>query len=390
MKILVCGAGIAGLTLGLSLQRLGYEPHIIEQAPGLRAGGYMIDFFGSGFDAAEKLALLPELERIHYPIARLSFLNSAGNKKFSVPYTILRKRLFQNRHFNFLRGDLERVLHAQIEGRVDLRFATTIHAIQDLSKEVRVTLSDGSKETYDLLVGADGVHSHVRRLVFGDEFLFNRFLGFHTAAFTLDRAPRGVRSTESFDTLTLPDRQVAVYPIRGGQLSTFFVHRAERPAGNLSREAALLELRDRYGDMGWIVPDLLREASSAPDLYFDDVAQIEVAHWSSGRVVLLGDACQCVSLLAGQGASMAMAGAYVLAEALHAESSIQQALQRYEQRLKPSIRNKQAAGRKMAAWFVPRSSFRIMIRDAALRLSVWPGTSYFVRNSVAGDSIFRD
>jgi len=122
-------------------------------------------------------------------------------------------------------------------------------------------------------------------------------------------------------------------------------------------------------------------------LYMDDVSQIEVEHWSSGRVVLLGDACQCLSLLAGQGASMAMAAAYILAEELNVGDRLSEALERYESRLKPSVEKKQVAGRKMAGWFVPDHSLRLTLRDLALRLSLWPVASYLVRNSLSGDSI---
>ena len=387
MQVVICGAGIAGLTLGWRLRQLGHVPLIVEQSASPRDGGYMIDFFGSGYDAAEKLGLLPDLQRIHYPVARLVFLDHSGKERFSLTYKSLRKRLFDDRHFNFMRGDLERVLYSQIQHSVEFRFSTSVEAVQEEGQRALVHLSDGSTVDCDLLVGADGVHSRVRSLVFGDEARFTRFLGFHTAAFILDTIPQALRSMDAFETMTVPNRQIAIYPIRGGRLATFFVHRSERPLGKTSREAALQELVENYWHLDWLVPDLVRRAESLPDLYMDDVSQIEVEHWSSGRVVLLGDACQCLSLLAGQGASMAMAAAYILAEELDVGHGLSEALQRYESRLKPSVEKKQVAGRKMAAWFVPDHSLRLTLRDLALRLSLWPVASYLVRNSLSGDSI---
>lgn len=389
MRVLICGAGISGLTLGWRLQQLGHVPLIVERSAGPRDDGYMIDFFGSGFDAAEKLGLLPHLQNIHYPVTRLVFLDSAGNERFSLPYKILRKKLFDDRHFNFMRGDLERVLHAQIQHIVELRFGTTVEAIHEDSEHVHVGLSDGSRLECDVLVGADGVHSRVRSLVFGEEARFTRFLGFHTAAFILDTIPRALRSADTFDTLTVPNRQVGIYPIRGGRLATLFLYRTERPLGRTSREDAFQELVENYWDLDWLVPDLVHRAEGLQDWYMDDVLQIEMEHWSSGRVVLLGDACQCLPLLAGQGASMAMAAAYILAEELKIEGGLGDALQRYECRLKPAIHKKQAAARTIADWFVPDDSLRLALRDLALRASVWPVASYLIRNRLAGDSIFE-
>lgn len=390
MRVLICGAGIAGLTLALRLHRLGHVPLVVEQAPGLRDGGYMIDFFGSGFDAAEKLGLLPELQQIHYPIAHIDFLDAGGKLRFSIPYKVLRKRVFRDRHFNFMRGDLEHVLYSELHNEVELRFGTTTDAVHEDDERLRVALSDGSNLECDLLVGADGIHSRVRALLFGEESRFIRFLGFRTAAFILDEVPPALSGTDAFATLAVPNRQVGAYPVRGGRLATFFLHRAEHPAKSVAKGPALDELRAVYGNLDWVVPELLRLAGDLPSVYFDDVSQVEMPRWSSGRVVLLGDACQCVSLLAGHGASMAMAGAYVLAEELNAAGSVSEALQRYEARLKPSIEKKQAAGRKIARWFVPANSWRLMWRDLALRLSVWPVTSYLVRSTTAGDSIFQE
>jgi 2-polyprenyl-6-methoxyphenol hydroxylase-like FAD-dependent oxidoreductase len=390
MRVLICGGGIAGLTLAWCLKRQGHHLVVVESASRFRDEGYMIDFFGSGYDASERLGLLPALERVHYPIARLAFVDEQGRERLSLPYPMLRKRLFGDRHFNFMRGELARVLQDQVEGQVEIRFGTTVEAIEQRGEDVRVRLSHGATESFELLVGADGVHSQVRRLAFGPEDRFARFLGCYTTAFITDSSSRGLLTSDAFVSMAVPNRQVGVYPIRGGRLATFFIHRAQRPIEDFSRESALRELRASYGGLDWIVPELLERCAQTASVYFDKVMQIELPQWSTRRVVLLGDACQCVSLLAGQGASMAMAGAYVLAEELEmAGGEVGAALARYEQRLKPAIQGKQAAGRRMVDWFVPKSSLRTALRELGLRMSIWPVASSFIRRRLAAESIFK-
>jgi 2-polyprenyl-6-methoxyphenol hydroxylase-like FAD-dependent oxidoreductase len=211
------------------------------------------------------------------------------------------------------------------------------------------------------------LHSNVRSLCFGEEAGYFHYLNCNTAAYSIERH---ATLQNSFYTLTAPGRQAAVYPIRGGRLATFFTYTASEPPGRLSPEAAAAELRTAFSDMGWIVPTLLEQLDPA-GLYFDAVAQIEMPHWTSGRVVLLGDAAWCVSLLAGQGASMAMAGAETLAEELQA-GDVGSALARYEARLRPVIQRKQAAGRRMRNWFLPESRLRLALRDAATRIAMSP------------------
>lgn len=366
------GAGIAGLSLAYGLARRGHRPVVLEQSPRPRGGGYMIDFFGPGYDTAERLGLLPDLERIHYPIERLAFVDEAGRERYHFRYRDAR-RMFRDRHFNFLRGDLERVLFEKVRDLADVRFGTGVARYLSDGDRVHAHLTDGSAVECDLLVGAGGIHSHVRELTFGPEERFLRYLGYHAIAFFIDRALATPLPADGFATLTLPGRQVSVYPVPGG-LATLFLHRREKPIADRSRSAALSELRIVYDDLGWVVPELLERAAAVEELYFDDVAQVELPQWASGRVTLVGDACQCVSLVAGVGASLAMTGADVLAERLDSAVGVPEALAGYIARMKPAAESHQAAGRRTATWFVPKDRFGVLVRDLIARAAFWPVT----------------
>ncbi len=286
-------------------------------------------------------------------------------------------RLQNGRLLNIMRGDLERVLFNELPETVEVRFDVTIDEVKSEEEHVEVLLTDGGRERADLLVGADGIHSRVRELVFGDEHQFLRYLGFHTAAYIFEDWGLRGELEGGFRMLSAPGREVGLYPIRDGKVASFFVHRTPN---KVLPSSHCEELEKVYGDLGWVVPHALRHCRDYSKIYYDQVAQIEVPQWSRGRVTLIGDACHAVSLLAGQGASTAMGGAYLLARELRdGNGPVQQRLAGYEARLKPLIKSKQAAGRRTADWIVPPSRWRIAARNVVLRLASLPGFSWLVR-----------
>ena len=368
--VLIVGAGIAGLTLAYGLERAGHRPIVVEQSPQLRDAGYMLDFYGSGYDAAERLGLIPDLTAIDADLARMTFLRPTGREKFSLSMAAMRN-LLDNRSFLLLRGDFERLLYQKIKDRVEVRFGTEVESFTQAGAKVQVSFSDGRMADCDLLVGADGVHSRIRRIAFGPEKSFARYVGYTAAAFIVEDAP-GLADPRAFYTLTLPGRQVNVYPIPGGRWATLFLHRSKADVGYFSRDAACQELHRLYGDLGWIVPTLLERLDQAREVYFDRAEQIELPRWSDGRVTLVGDAAGCVSLLAGQGASLAVAGAVVLADSLDESDDLAGALARYEAQMRPIVTRAQDGGRRFARWFLPDSYWRIALRDLMMRLTAWP------------------
>ena len=371
MRVIICGAGIAGLSLAWWLGRAGWEVLIVELAPSLRSEGYMIDFLGSGYDAAESMGIIPQLEKIQYPIGNIVYVDAKGTRSSWVGYELFR-RLQKGRLMSFMRGDLEHVLFEALPKSVEIRFSLTVREIVEHGTGLRLMLSDGAIENADLLVGADGVHSHVRELLFGPEQQFSRYLGFQTAAYVFcDDYIRDALGGD-FVGMTAPGRSVGFYGTQESRIASFFVHRAPDPRLPASPCA---ELQRVYAELGWIVPDALAHCVESDSVYYDQVAQIEMQRWSRGRATLIGDACCAVSLLAGQGASIALAASQVLADELQHARAVEEALYRYETRLKPVVAKQQAMGRRTAQWFVPPNRWRIFLRDLTLNMSRMPGFS---------------
>lgn len=368
MRTVICGAGIAGLGLAHQLANHGEDVVLLERSPGPRQQGYMMDFFGPGYDAAADMGLLPAILEAAYDIGEASFVDADGRSRARLPYDRFRQAV-GGRLCSLMRPDLERVLRQALPSSVDLRFGTQVADVVDQGSAVLVSLADGSTLRADLLVGADGIHSTVRRLTFGEESKFLRYLGFHTSAFLFEDARIRAACAGRFALTDTVDRQMGFYPLRDGRVAAFGVHRTPNPVLPMDARDAVC---DAYRGLGWVVPEALALCPPSDQIYYDQVAQVELPSWSTGRVVLVGDACYAVSLLAGQGASLAVAGAKALAGQLRCAESIEEAVTGYERQWRPVVEQKQKSGRATARWFLPHTRPELWMRRAALRLARVP------------------
>ena len=217
------------------------------------------------------------------------------------------------------RGELAASIFGKIEGNVETIFGDSLDRIEQAGKGVEVTFQSGGTRQFDLVIGADGLHSRVRQLVYGEQSRFERYLGYKVAAFEV----KGYRPRDElvYVMYTQVGQQVVRFAMRDDRTMFLFTFADKNITGVDTVEAQKAVLRERFGASGWECPEILQALDSCNDLYFDRVSQIQMepqrGMWTRGRVTLVGDAASCVSLLAGQGSALAMVGAYILAGELH-------------------------------------------------------------------------
>jgi 2-polyprenyl-6-methoxyphenol hydroxylase-like FAD-dependent oxidoreductase len=377
MKIAINGAGIAGPALAYWLLHHGHEPVLIEKASAPRTGGYVIDFWGAGYDIAEKMGILPRLLDLGYQVGEVRFVDADGRKSGGFSTDVF-TRMTGGRFTSLQRSDLAATIYSAVEGKVETVFGDGIASIEEAADRVHVGFDHAAPRDFDLVIGADGLHSRVRSLTFGQEAGFERFLGYHVAAFELT----GYRPRDelTYVSQALAGRQVSRFSKRDDRTLFMFCYREKKPApvpeDDAGRRAAL---RREFADMKWEVPAVLDAMDDVENIYFDRVSQIEMPRWTKGRAALIGDAAACVSLLAGEGCGLAMTEAYVLAgEIGRAGNDHAAAFARYEERMRPFLAAKQATARKFASSFVPGTDFGVAFRNWMMRLMVIPPVANFL------------
>jgi 2-polyprenyl-6-methoxyphenol hydroxylase-like FAD-dependent oxidoreductase len=327
----------------------------------------VIDFWGAGFDVASRMGLLPELIRSGYAIREVRVVDRDGRRLSGFPVAAFADAV-GSRFTSLPRGDLAAAVYERLGDTTATIFGDTITRIDQTADEVHVTFERHHPRTFDLVVGADGLHSRVRELVFGSENQFERYLGIKVAAFEVE----GYRPRDELVYVMYPTvgREVSRFSMRNNRTMFLFTFadRDPRVPADLVGQKALL--RKQFANGGWECPQILDALDAAHDLYLDRVSQIEMSDsWTNGRVTLVGDAAFCVSLLGGQGSALAMAAAYILAgELRRAGGRHENAFARYQQRFGRFVAMKQRAARRFAGAFAPKSRMSLFVRNTLFRL----------------------
>ena len=375
-RILISGASVAGPALAYWLARHGFRPTVVERAPHLRGGGYAVDFRGAAhLSVLEKMGLLDEIRAQQTHLATTTYVDEDGRPVAQMPAGIFAGDV------EILRGDLGRILYEATRDDTEYAFGDSITALRQDADGVHVTFARAAPRTFDLVIGADGLHSNVRRLAFAENPGSVRDLGLFVSIFSV---------ADSFGLdhsgllYSVPGRTAAVFSARqsGHAVAQFFFLSADR--GPISydyhdtgRQQKIVA--SAFDDVGWQVPRLLEQMPKAADFYFDSVSQVNLDRWSAGRVALIGDAGYAAGP-GGNGTGTAVIAAYVLAgELAAADGDYRVAFARYERRLRPYVARGQKQARGGAAFLAPATQKKISQRDRFFRMLPYLPTKGLIR-----------
>jgi len=360
--VLISGASVAGPTLAFWLARLGFAPTVVEKAPSLREGGYAVDFRGTSMEVLKRMGLLDAVRAKATNMGDMFYVDGRGRKLARLPAAAFSGEL------EIMRGDLARLLYEATRDSAEYIFDDSVEALIDGPAGVEVRFRSGLVRCFDLVVGADGIHSNIRARAFGPETEFVRQLGLAASIFTV---PNRLGLDYTGHLHQAPGTIASIYSARDNTEARAMLYFHRTPGEDLPRGMAQQKrlVADRFAGQGWQVPSILADMEAAPDFYFDTVAQVVMDRWSRGRVVLLGDAAHCASPLSGMGTGMAVVGAYVLAHELAAHRTDHAAaFASYEQRQRPFSDAAQALALKAVNGFAPRTGWTMWANRMLMKL----------------------
>ncbi|GAA3282979.1 FAD-dependent monooxygenase [Streptomyces lavendulae] len=354
------GGGVAGPALAYWLHRHGFTPTIVERAPQLRDGGYAVDFRSEALDVLDRMGLLEEIRSLDTETGDAALVDAEGRQYATLPAAVFAGDL------EVLKGDLTRMLYEATRENTEYVFGDSITSLHQDDDGVLVSFEHAESRRFELVVGADGLHSKTRALAFGPEEEFVRHLGIYTAIFNLGNY-LGLKNTGHL--YAAPGKAANVFTARDNTEARAAFHFAADHLEYDRRDPASHKriIAERFAGEGWEVPRLLKEMDTAQEFFFDSNAQVEMDTYSVGRIVLLGDAGYCAGPTSGRGTSQALIGAYLLAgELATRDGDHTAAFAAYEQQMRPYVAEHQALGREGAErFFMPAPTQEILDMLAA-------------------------
>ncbi|MGW7491994.1 FAD-dependent monooxygenase [Streptomyces sp. NPDC054786] len=362
-NVLISGASVAGPALAYWLQRYGFAATVVERAPALREGGFSVDFRGTAhMSVLRKMGILDDIRALRTGMGEVALIDAAGRRQAAVPSAVMSGEV------ELQRGDLSRVLYEHTKDTTEYVFGDSITSITETAEGVHATFERSAPRTFDLVVGADGLHSNVRRLVFGEESRFIRHLGCYVAGGY--RVPNRFGLLRSGVSFGVPGKSVTLSSARNpDEASPLFVFAADQiDYDRRDVEQQKKILAEVFSGVGWEVPGLLDAMRRADDFYFDSVSQIRLDRWSTGRAVLLGDAGYGATM-GGMGTGLAIVGAYVLAGELAAAGGDHRtAFAAYEAELRDYAEACQKLAEGAGQFFAPQTRWQIWRRNQTYRI----------------------
>jgi 2-polyprenyl-6-methoxyphenol hydroxylase-like FAD-dependent oxidoreductase len=365
MKILISGAGFAGLSLARTLSDLGADVTVVERAPAARAGGAPIDIRGDALGVIEDWGILPAVrDRQLHSTEFARFVDAGGRELAALP---LAAASDSDDDIEIDREDLIHIIDRGVPAGVGFRFGDSAERLDDHDEAVSVEFASGARDDFDLVVGADGLHSRIRRLVFGPESAYTRFLGVYIAYFRLE--PDATGPGKTMTAYNFPGHAAATMQYRDSAIGAFIFRSPWLDYDYRDVDAHRRIIAAEFaGTRAWRIPDLLHAMQRDDDLYFDSASQIHMPSWYRGRVVLVGDAAYSSAFLSGRGTSLAILGASRLTDALAGSGGDHAAaFRRYTEAMRPYVDHAQQSVEEGGDLLVPATQEAIEARNASLR-----------------------